>query len=129
MSVETWQPGDPERPCGGCTACCKVAAVPEIGKPAGKWCEHCAIGSGCKIYAKRPQACRDFYCLWKVMPDFPEELRPDRCGVVWQMTEDGSAAIATPDYPERMHATEQQRLVSQFRRAGVKVPLATTRGR
>jgi hypothetical protein len=129
MTVETWHSGMFERSCGGCNACCKVAAVPEIDKPAGQWCEHCAIGQGCRIYAERPQACRDFYCLWKVMPDFPEELRPDRCKVIWQMTEDGEAAVATPDYPERMQTIEQQRLIRQFQLAGVKVHLAGTQGR
>jgi uncharacterized protein len=118
----------PVRPCGGCNACCRTAAVPEIEKPAGKWCSHCAIGGGCKVYEQRPQACRDFHCLWKVMPDFPEELRPDRCRVIWQMTEDGTA-VATPDYPGRMQTAEQQRLMRQFRLAGVAVRLARTQRR
>jgi hypothetical protein len=129
VTVQTWQPGMFERPCGGCTMCCKVAAVPEIDKPASTWCRNCDKSKGCKIYQQRPQACRDFYCLWKVMLDFPEELRPDRCKVIWQMTEDGRTAVATTDYPEPMQTTEQQRLLRQFRLAGVEVRLARTQRR
>ncbi|MDB5633206.1 MAG: hypothetical protein JWR49_2061, partial [Tardiphaga sp.] len=29
--------------------CCKVYRIDDLEKPAGKWCVHCAIASGCKI--------------------------------------------------------------------------------
>ena len=125
MSVETWQPGMFERPCGGCTMCCKGPGIPEIDKPPNVWCQNCAIGRGCKIYdTRRPQACRDFYCLWKVMPDFPEELRPDQCKVLWTMSEDGRRAIATTEYPKALQTKEQQMLIQQFVRSGISVLLA-----
>lgn len=44
--------------------CCKVYRIPAIGKAEGKWCGHCDIGSGCRIYAERPEQCRSFECLW-----------------------------------------------------------------
>lgn len=50
------------RQCGTCTLCCKVMRIEELDKPVGQWCPNCAIGSGCKIYADRPQSCRDFHC-------------------------------------------------------------------
>ena len=124
MSIETWEPGMPERQCGGCTMCCKAFGVPEIDKPAGRWCQHCAAGSGCKIYEQRPRPCRDFYCLWKVMPDFTEALRPDRCKVVWLMTEDGSAAVASTKYPKALKAKAQEKLIRQFSRSGISVVVA-----
>ena len=37
----------PGRECGSCSLCCKVYNVPEIEKPAGKWCRHCTPGKGC----------------------------------------------------------------------------------
>jgi uncharacterized protein len=123
MTIETWQPGMFERPCGDCTMCCKLPAAPDLNKPPGVWCQHCDKGKACRIYDDRPQGCRDFYCLWKVMPDFPEELRPDRCKVIWQMTEDGSAAVATTEYPKALNATPQERLVRQFLRLGISVVL------
>ena len=103
--------------------CCKVAGVPEIGKPANQWCSSCEMGKGCRSTISAHRRARGFYCLWKVMPDFPEELRPDQCKVIWQMTEDGQTAIAVTAYPERMRTTEQQRLMRQFQLAGVKVLL------
>jgi Fe-S-cluster containining protein len=90
-------------------------------KPVGKWCQNCAIGQSCRIYEQRPKPCRDFYCLWKVMPDFPEALRPDRCKVIWTMTEDGSTAVATTEYPKALHAKAQEELFRQFSRAGISV--------
>jgi hypothetical protein len=125
--VETWQPGMFERPCGGCTACCKAFGVPEMNKPKGTWCQHCTVGRECQIYAERPEPCRDFYCLWKVMPDFPEELRPDRCKVVWTMTEDGSTAVATTEYPKALQGKAQERLIRQFSRAGISVVVVRER--
>jgi hypothetical protein len=67
--------------CGECSLCCKVMAVHSIAKPAGRWCEHCVPGSGCSIYAARPQDCRDFRCYW-LLVDGPPELRPDRVHMV-----------------------------------------------
>ena len=76
--------------CGTCTACCRIFEIPELAKPAGKWCEHCEIGRGCTIYNERPAVCQEFECLWLLSQqrDDPREhlapeLRPDRCKVVF----------------------------------------------
>ena len=50
--------------CGSCTACCRVYSIKELGKPAGTWCQHCAVGKGCKVYAERPKPCVEFTCAW-----------------------------------------------------------------
>lgn len=75
--------------CGSCTMCCRVFAIPEIGKPINAWCSFCDIGVGCKIYKDRPPVCVDFACLWlesqkrdSPLEQLPPELRPDRCKVV-----------------------------------------------
>lgn len=70
------------RTCGSCTLCCKVMAVEELGKPAGKWCSICSPTEGCYAYAERPKECRDFACLW-LRGEIPEEFKPDRSKAVF----------------------------------------------
>jgi hypothetical protein len=92
------------RVCGDCTLCCRFYGVAEIGKPEGEWCQHCTPG-GCGIHATRPQPCRNFECFWLMDPDFPEELRPDRCGVVAYFNgEDHQGVILhlDPDRPDAL---------------------------
>jgi hypothetical protein len=73
--------------CGGCTTCCEVVSVKEIDLPPFTRCRHLnapfeAAGPGCKIYPNRPYSCRAWSCVWITDPGLPDELRPDRCGVV-----------------------------------------------
>jgi hypothetical protein len=71
------------RSCGECTACCTVLSVAEIRKPMRWACEYVQCG-GCRIYDKRPPACRDFNCLWlrgAIAGD--ESHRPDKLGVMF----------------------------------------------
>jgi len=72
----------PGRSCDGCTMCCKIFAIPELPKPRHEWCTHCDIGKGCKIYATRPQTCRDFYCGYLLMAKLPEHWKPSRSRMV-----------------------------------------------
>jgi hypothetical protein len=72
----------PGRACGSCTLCCKVYVLPELAKPAGVWCKHCAPGKGCKIHEAPPEQCQQFFCLWMSDPSMPEEWRPDRARFV-----------------------------------------------
>lgn len=76
------------RTCGGCTACCTVMGVAEIGK--GSW-QRCDLecGNGCAAYLSRPPSCRDYSCLWLLDPGqkvFRNMERPDRVGVVLDVT-------------------------------------------
>ena len=66
-----------ERTCGTCTMCCKVYRIPILNKQEGKWCAHCAIGSGCRIYEDRPEQCRSFVCLWLQDVTMPPEWKPE----------------------------------------------------
>ena len=45
------------RECGDCNLCCKLPYIKNF-KPQYKWCNHCDIGVGCKIYEKRPELCK-----------------------------------------------------------------------
>jgi hypothetical protein len=75
-------PNNFERVCGGCTACCLTHAVFAIKKPAGKWCEHCEPGVGCRIYPDRPEGCREgFKCEW-LKGEADDSWYPPRSGVV-----------------------------------------------
>lgn len=77
--------------CQDCTACCTVFEIEELKKEFGEPCKF--LGRtlfqehGCTIYQDRPDACRNYICLWleaarSVNRKAPEELRPDICGVV-----------------------------------------------
>ncbi len=76
----------PGRECGSCTACCKIPTIdaPTLRKPPGVMCPHCT-GSNCGIYESRPAPCRTFYCLWRRVATMPDELRPDRIGVMFSI--------------------------------------------
>lgn len=73
--------------CGGCTECCRLVPVAEIGVKSFTGCPmrrtliH-AAGPGCSIYEKRPYSCRNWSCGWLLSPDLPDEFRPDRIGFV-----------------------------------------------
>ena len=77
----------PARSCGGCTACCKVFSISELAKPEGVWCKHCNVGSGCKIYARRPKECKDFRCMW-LLGHGTEQERPDKTRLVLDFIRD-----------------------------------------
>lgn len=99
------------RECGGCTMCCKVMHVPELEKPAGIWCPHCAVGEGCGIYDERPKPCRDFECLWlqddgRVLLDAD---RPDRIGVVFWIATDGAVTKASGQLRDVVIVAESHR--------------------
>jgi hypothetical protein len=73
----------PGRECGSCTVCCVVLAIddPALTKSAGTACQNCT-GTGCGIYASRPQTCRDFVCEWRRLALLDEDWRPDLSGVL-----------------------------------------------
>jgi hypothetical protein len=75
----------PGRTCGTCTLCCKLFNIPDVPKPAGKWCQHCQPGKGCKIYDNRPETCRKFFCGWMVSPGLGPEWKPERSKLIMQL--------------------------------------------
>lgn len=73
----------PDRTCGGCVECCRVIPLdlPELAKPTGELCAYCVPDAGCSVHAVRPQTCRVWFCLWRVV-ELSDDWRPDRSGVV-----------------------------------------------
>lgn len=51
------------RHCDGCTVCCKVMAVQELGKPYNCNCQYIR-GSKCSIYNNKPPSCTTYECCW-----------------------------------------------------------------
>lgn len=75
------------RTCGTCTACCTALGVPELKKPAYQPCAHVYEGrKGCAVYASRPSSCSEWSCMW-LRGSFDGVDRPDRLGVVMDVTE------------------------------------------
>jgi hypothetical protein len=72
----------PGRECGSCSMCCKVYNIPEINKPAGKWCSHCKPGKGCVIHDALPTQCAEFNCLWRIEEKLPPHWKPDQAKMV-----------------------------------------------
>lgn len=77
------------RACGQCTLCCKVPHIKELGKPRDRWCQHCDIGRGCRVYEERPAVCRGFYCDYLTQPMVGEHWYPARSKMILFTEPDG----------------------------------------
>lgn len=125
----------PGRSCGSCTVCCQVLEIKALAKPAGVLCEH-NTGASCGIYRDRPRACAKWFCLWRKIGALPDELRPDRSGVILSLENDPTAddpflrtrivcrAVYSSDDLDRWEAIEA---VAMFAREG-SLPVWTAVG-
>ena len=120
-----------ERICGGCTLCCKVLEIPELGKPINVWCPFCDIGRGCKIYPSRPQSCKKFLCGWLQDPIIPESLRPDQCGVVIEKLPGYSVhlALMDPIRPTAWMGPEIRSVLDAYVKTGIAILVGTGKGK
>jgi hypothetical protein len=84
------------RACGGCTACCVVMGIAELGKPMHQDCPHLITDQrahpGCAIYAARPRECASFRCAW-LSGLLRERDRPDLFGVMVTGADPGNLLI------------------------------------
>jgi hypothetical protein len=83
---ESENPLVPGRTCGSCMLCCTVMHVEELNKPSGVACSYAVAGSGCTIREHRPQACRRFFCGWRLDPNLDSLWKPSICGFVLQIS-------------------------------------------
>ncbi|MCA0399708.1 MAG: hypothetical protein LCH38_02700 [Proteobacteria bacterium] len=87
----------PGRECGTCTLCCKLFPVPELEKPAGRWCRHIAQGRGCGIHETRPEICRAFFCQWVYNADLGPEWKPEVSRFVLSIYPGSNSLVVTAD--------------------------------
>jgi uncharacterized protein len=90
----------PARSCGTCTLCCRLPDIEALDKPANDWCRHCIAHEGCRIYAERPQLCRDFLCLWMTDPQLAEHWEPASSGVMVYRQGRQVTVLVDPDRPD-----------------------------
>jgi hypothetical protein len=93
------------RVCGSCSLCCKLPYVPAVNKPIDTWCRHCNPGrDGCRIYATRPDTCRDFICGWLGDLSLGDEWFPARCKMmISKYTKQGETRLlitVDPTFPD-----------------------------
>lgn len=74
--------------CGECTLCCKLLQLNTVPSAIGEVCRHCTMGAGCNIYETRPNECREFRCMWLQMENAGIEMRPDKCGILFDKMSD-----------------------------------------
>ncbi len=70
--------------CGECNLCCKLLDIDEVNSKHNEWCVHCVQKVGCMIYEKRPDECKNFNCAWSQMDYAGIEMRPDKCGALFE---------------------------------------------
>lgn len=100
-----------DRRCRTCSECCFALAVKELEKPDKTHCKHCKTGSWkpCSIYEDRPDACREFECLWHA-GFFTSNDRPDKIGVVFAGTVIDNDEPMMIVYETREHAVSTPRV-------------------
>jgi hypothetical protein len=97
--------------CNECSLCCKLLDVPGIAA-AGEWCPHCTPGNksgGCTIHSKRPEICLGFNCFWRA-ESWPDELRPDRCKVIFEALPGVETILITID-PSQPDAWKKKEII------------------
>ncbi len=87
--------------CSECQACCWLYTLPFLNKPMRSDCPHqCA--KGCAIYQqKRDAVCEQFRCEWLRRESWGEELRPDKCKIIYHRrgrSKDNSLVIQADEF-------------------------------
>jgi hypothetical protein len=102
------------RDCSGCTLCCKLLGVEEIGTPPLGWCPHCDTKKGCAIYQHRPTECRNFYCEYLLDETLGDQWKPSKCKLVVMLEEPANDLVVHVD-PSRPDAWRREPFYSQIR--------------
>lgn len=113
--------------CDGCCMCCKMMKVEELEKRDDRWCQHCQIGSGCRIYDTRPESCRIYECVWlqsqRMDKPLPLELRPDKSRVIIGTMNRGEEVVlyVSQERPDAWRQPAFRPLLEDFRRQRLAV--------
>lgn len=117
----------PGRTCGGCVECCRAIplSLPELSKPTGTLCAYCVDGAGCTVHEIRPQACRVWFCLWRVV-ELPDDWRPDLSGVIVRPDgiEDGRITLHVERASEFLASETFFAVVAQWIAEGIEVAIS-----
>ena len=107
--------------CGECSLCCEIPPVPAISKPANHRCPF--WDKGCNLYPDHPGQCKTFVCLWLANEKLPDQLRPDRCGVMFEThwPEKTVLALVDPFRPDAWRFGRVERLMKRMVRDGYVV--------
>lgn len=107
--------------------CCKMMKVEELEKRDDRWCQHCQIGSGCRIYDTRPESCRIYECVWlqsqRMDKPLPLELRPDKSRVIIGTMNRGEEVVlyVSQERPDAWRQPAFRPLLEDFRRQRLAV--------
>ena len=82
---------------------------------------------GCAIYDDRPESCLTYQCVWLQDQVMPDDLRPDRCGVMFEIPHGMNtiAGLVDPDRPNAWKAKRVRQLIGKFQEAGYPVLIRT----
>jgi hypothetical protein len=106
----------PDRTCGTCMMCCKVYAIREFNKPAGRWCVHAERGRGCTIYGSHPKTCKGFYCDWRADPTLGPEWKPDKAHFILAVDLSFYRAVTVTPDPAMPDAWKREPYYSAMKR-------------
>jgi hypothetical protein len=110
------------RTCGTCSLCCRVMSVPEM-KPDHAWCPKCTLGTGCSIYASRPERCHDFSCQWLKDDRFGDHWFPKTAKIIVDHRVEGLTAVVSfvvdPAYPTRWREEPWFSDIKQIAKSGI----------
>ena len=118
----------PTNDCGGCTACCDVIGVPQLGKPYYARCYHQAP-AGCGVYESRPDDCRKYRCAWHLgVLGERTDRRPDQCGVLFTIEAKGNCYVEVYELSPGAATTDKARYLLDIllnNKNVRKLPMAT----
>src|SRR5690242_9832248 len=103
------------RTCGTCSLCCKLLAVPEFNKPKNVMCQHATSpGTGCAIYATRPDGCRRFVCNWLKDTALGDHWKPERSKIIVSRSRGGKGVRISVD-PDAKDAWRREPYYGQIK--------------
>ena len=118
IAVRDVAPGEEQRRCRQCDACCDVLAVGELAKPENARCDYQGQQKpGCAIYDERPESCRAWSCGWLQGLGKAKD-RPDRLGVIFDacMTVGGETIQAREVWEGAFSGPRAHALIDGFQR-------------
>jgi hypothetical protein len=108
--------------CGECTLCCDLFEIKWLNKPINTKCIYC--DKGCKIYDSKPKECTDFNCMYIQVENISEDLRPDKCKVIFEKKSD-TQILGTLDARYELTDMAKRQIVS-FLEQGFEVKLVAS---